>query len=335
MSEERNHKNVVLLVVDTLRAKNLPCYGYEKDTAPFLSKMAEKGVKLENYYSTSPWTVPAHASLFTGELPSEHGSTTQNMYFNGRNKLVEELSRQGYNTYGISENELLNPNLGFGLDFDNFYPTPVLSDAETWNEVWEKDGAYDNRKEKWLDFGKKTALRGDLNSLKSFVKHLDRKFLKSEDYNPQGSQYSIKKAQKLLNREENSFLFLNLMPVHKDYTFNEEQREIFLSDISEEKISEVTSFESLPDYLKSGGYSAEKLEILESAYDASIRYTDELIKNLVKNAPKDTLFLVIGDHGELFGEYEMEEIHLIDHHYGTYKELIQVPAIIFSKDREL
>ena len=65
--------DVVLIVIDTLRKDHLPAYGYARDTAPFLSRLAARGVVFDNAYSTAPWTAPATASLFTGRYPFQHG----------------------------------------------------------------------------------------------------------------------------------------------------------------------------------------------------------------------------------------------------------------------
>ena len=61
------------ILVDTLRADHLPTYGYPRATAPFLSSLATDGIVFENAWSTSSWTAPATASLFTSLYPQEHG----------------------------------------------------------------------------------------------------------------------------------------------------------------------------------------------------------------------------------------------------------------------
>src|SRR4030067_23633 len=65
--------NVVLVVIDCLRADRLPFYGYPKETAPFLSKLAAQGVVFEKAYAASSWTAPATASIFTSLYPFQHG----------------------------------------------------------------------------------------------------------------------------------------------------------------------------------------------------------------------------------------------------------------------
>ena len=68
--------NLVLIVLDTLRADRLAPYGYERETTPQLDVFVrESATRYTRSYSTSPWTLPSHASLFTGLLPGEHGAT--------------------------------------------------------------------------------------------------------------------------------------------------------------------------------------------------------------------------------------------------------------------
>ncbi len=66
-------KNIVLIVVDTLRPDHLGCYGYDRPTSPHLDALAERGVVLDALWSASNFTAPAFTSLFTGLYPHEHG----------------------------------------------------------------------------------------------------------------------------------------------------------------------------------------------------------------------------------------------------------------------
>ncbi|MFZ2026563.1 MAG: sulfatase [Microgenomates group bacterium] len=64
--------NVVLISLDTLSANHLPCYGYERDTAPFLCSFAKKNIMFKNMFSNSNTTLPSHVSMLTGLYPSSH-----------------------------------------------------------------------------------------------------------------------------------------------------------------------------------------------------------------------------------------------------------------------
>lgn len=320
-------ENIVLIVADTLRAKNLPSYGGSAEVTGFLSGKNH----VENYYSNSPWTVPAHATLFTGELPSEHGTTTQNTFFDSENSLVQKFNEEGFRTIGLSENGLVRSELGFSEGFDFFGdPRNFYENAESWNELWRKDSQYDNRKEKYLDFSKLVLKNRDLYSVKAFLDYHSSDF-NPEDFNAINSEYSTIRTLEFLRDGQKNFVFLNLMPVHAPYTFNEEQRQEFLPEVSEAEIEEFTNFDTLTEYLESEIETEDLFQKREKAYNASINYLDTILEKMYERAPDSTIFILVGDHGELIGEYEKEGSRLVDHHFGTFKELVEVPLFIYSK----
>ena len=65
--------NVILISLDSLRAKSLPCYGYEKNTSPNLCEFAKKSFLFKRVYTPSSKTLDSHFSIFTGLYPKSHG----------------------------------------------------------------------------------------------------------------------------------------------------------------------------------------------------------------------------------------------------------------------
>jgi len=135
-SSKEQKPNIILVVIDTLRADHLPFYGYEKNTAPLLADLANQSIIFENAYTTSSFTTPATASIFTSVFPLEHGLTI-NTYFEKFNQeekseilitqipktlttLSEFIKKAGYQTYGISHNINICKNSGFARGFDIF-----------------------------------------------------------------------------------------------------------------------------------------------------------------------------------------------------------------------
>jgi len=128
--------NVLVVVVDTLRTDRLPFYGCEENTAPFLREWAARSVVFERAWSTSSWTAPATASLFTGVYPVQHGVHLGVKAFQflqqGGVKLeldrvpdaletLPELFRSvGYRTFGVSDNPNVSEAQGFAAGFDRF-----------------------------------------------------------------------------------------------------------------------------------------------------------------------------------------------------------------------
>lgn len=118
---QRSRPNFVIIVLDTARRDHLSCYGYARDTSPFLRELAHESRVYQNAYSTSCWTVPAHASLFTGLYPTSHASTWENYRLDSRlTTFAEVLQRDGYRTIGICENSIVSAKLGFGKGFQSF-----------------------------------------------------------------------------------------------------------------------------------------------------------------------------------------------------------------------
>lgn len=99
--------NVILVVLDTVRADHLGCYGYERPTSPNIDAFARTATRHTRALSSAPWTVPSHASMFTGKPPFMHGAHTvavkrrrNNVMPLHRNHvtLAEALSAEGYET---------------------------------------------------------------------------------------------------------------------------------------------------------------------------------------------------------------------------------------------
>jgi arylsulfatase A-like enzyme len=95
--------NVVVLVVDTLRADRLSCYGYDRPTSPAIDRIAHEGTLFENGISPSSWTRPSHSSLLTGRYTHEHHAEMQRLdgFYP---TIAEAMSRSGYRTGGFSAN---------------------------------------------------------------------------------------------------------------------------------------------------------------------------------------------------------------------------------------
>ena len=115
--EVRNPYNVVIITVDNLRADHLGCYGYERSTSPNIDRFAQQSMLFSQAYSTSSFTPPAHASLFTSKYVGDHGLVTWNKLNRKEHTLAEELKENGYATAAsVSLNLLLWQNLGQGFD---------------------------------------------------------------------------------------------------------------------------------------------------------------------------------------------------------------------------
>lgn len=129
-------RDIVLVVVCTLRADHLPFYGYERDTAPFLSQVAQGAAVFDRAHSTSSWTAPATGSILTGRYPLEHGLLTGLVQHRVASKsnpelqvpsirpdvptLAERLRDAGYETWGLAQNPNVSTRAGLDRGFDRF-----------------------------------------------------------------------------------------------------------------------------------------------------------------------------------------------------------------------
>lgn len=154
-SPAASRPNVILITIDTLRADRLSCYGYKKPTTPFLDRIAAEGVLFSNAYSTSSWTAPSMASLFTALYPREHG--VRHGVVEGLTVVRQEgLSRRwitsaevmkaaGYTTFAILSNGHTSEQTGFSRGFDHFV------------SLWFKDSPEPNKVvERWLPLLRKS-----------------------------------------------------------------------------------------------------------------------------------------------------------------------------------
>lgn len=117
----RDRPNILLIVVDTLRADRLGCYGNSNGLTPFLDSLAADGFVFRNAYSASSWTNPAVASLLTSRYQSQHGILSFGSVLSDREiTLPERLKEAGYATGAFSANGLIGEAKGFAQGYDEY-----------------------------------------------------------------------------------------------------------------------------------------------------------------------------------------------------------------------
>jgi arylsulfatase A-like enzyme len=302
--------NVLVIVLDTLRADHLSSYGYPRTTSPEIDRIAGQGVLFENAIAPCSWSLPSHASLLTGRTPSEHGmQNVQPMPWLGWNKnslggyptMGEVLSRRGYRTGAFSANRVyFTSNVGLGrgfIHFEDYFDSVGDSFVRT---LYGREFArlYLNRTEK----SKATrALR--YLGLESW---LDKDSEGSGDF---GGAYGVRKRASAVNQEllhwidrdrrHPFFAFLNYLDVHYSYGGPRGYPK--------------------PDWDR--GTTIDE-------YDAGLKYVDDYIGRLLRELEqrglaRNTIVIITSDHGESLGA------HGLTYHGATlYRELIQVPLII-------
>lgn len=142
--------NVLLIIIDTLRADHLGCYHYDRSTSPHIDKFAETGALFQNSYCQMPTTGPSHASIFTSLYPRRHG-LLKNGWILSKSypTLAEILERNGYTTAGIVSSFVLDPRFGFDRGFGEYDADfSALGASMGHNMAWEGvhvSGGFDQR----------------------------------------------------------------------------------------------------------------------------------------------------------------------------------------------
>jgi len=302
--------NVLVIVLDTLRADHLSSYGYARTTSPEIDRIASQGVLFENAIAPCSWSLPSHASLLTGRAPSEHGmQNVQPMPWLGWGKnslggyptLGELLRQRGYRSGAFSANRIyFTRNVGLGRGFIHF------------EDYFDSVGDSFVRTLYGREFGRLYLNRTEKSKVTRAIRYLrleswlDKDSEGSGDF---GGAYGVRKRASVVNQEllewidrdrrHPFFAFLNYLDVHYSYGGPRGYPK--------------------PDWDR--GTTIDE-------YDAGLKYVDDYIGQLLRELKRrrlaqNTIVVITSDHGESLGAHG-----LTYHGASLYRELIQVPLII-------
>ncbi len=305
--------NVVLIILDTLSALHLPELGYFRNTVPHLRPFLEREgfTFFKNAYSTSCWTAPAHASLFTGLYPSEHGVNEVDLKL-GEDfyTLAEILSSGGFKTIGISCNGLIIRELGFARGFSHFVQMDrweIFLRPESFKKFKQLASHWGNFKAipywVWKEKSLKEPFEFLLSASYRFLKHKlgigSTVVRNSRPYTEKAFQL----AKNAYRQEERFFLFLNIMETHHRYS----PPKPFRGRWSRGRMSRWERTPPRRHYTK-GRFPQEVIAHLRDLYDEEILFTEKALYEFLSFAKEDkrkfdsTLWIITSDHGEAFGE---------------------------------
>jgi arylsulfatase A-like enzyme len=312
LSNNTAKPNVLLVVMDTVRADHLFPDGYPRETTPNLKKLAQDSTVYTQALAPSDMTLASHASLFTGMYPSWHGAHCQppeSSYGRELSKqtptLAEILSAKGYWTAGVSANMYLRPAFGLQRGFQSFSiprPLPLLPSESYWYLL-------------------RTGMRRALGYVTD-TSQFDRLYCRSQDVNSE--LFRVMRNHPAAPAP--FFVFLNYMDAHFPYIppapfdgmFSGSHRTIPTEEMDETSAKVVRG-----EPMTAGEYSYRV-----SQYDGGIAYVDSNIGQLVdwlkqRKLYDNTLIVVAADHGEAFGEK-----NLVLHANSVYQNLLHVPLLI-------
>lgn len=280
--------DIVLIVLDTVRADHLGVYGYDRETSPRLDAWAEQARVYDDVVADAPWTLPSHASLFTGRPSRSHGARgtppgkgVAAPLPPGTETVASALQMSGYRTMGIAANEaFLARTWGLDQGFD----------------LWLCDGLVDDAyRTPYVTADRITALAREA---------LGRP------------------------RPAPLFLFLNYMDAHTPWIPRREYvrdpaaiDRRYLPDGRgwDRSIERLLAERTLDP-------AAQRAWV--EAYDAGIRYADDHLGRLLADlpnlgiGPEDYVFIV-SDHGEYLGEHD-----LVEHSKDVYEPVLRVPLLV-------
>lgn len=284
--------NVVFIVLDTVRAKSMSLYGHGQPTTPNLEQWAKKGVVFDRAVSPAPFTLTAHASMFTGHYPQDLSADWTVPLDHNHPTLAEVLYAQGYFTVGFAAN---TASCGRQTGLDRgfvFYEAHRLSPLEF-------------------------ATRASLSRRLLTMPHSNS--LEATNINERFFWFLGE------GKKQPFFVFLNYFDCHAPYFPEGPLGRPHRGYSRQDKLRLLRwTFESFKNA------EAEGLDFARQAYEASITELDDAIGVLLNSLEasgelKRTLVIIVGDHGEQFGEHG-----LVQHADSLYRPVLHVPLMVID-----
>ncbi len=326
--------NVVLIVLDTFRADY--CDTKKGGKTPALASFAEDSVVYKNCSSTSSWTLPGHASIFTGLYPSSHGAhhipqTSRNFILSPKEKrkrnyhlfseenltLAEILRKNNYKTYGVVAN--------YGY---MHHTTGIAQGFQYYDDRRIRPFFRSPMAENLLFIPKLSAYIKPIMKLSGFYEYMLHHQYRIKHYRIAEDVNSA-----VINILENGLkepflLFVNYMDTHNPYTPVRKYREMFPDKIKDKWLFEKDGPGKKELMSGERGLTKAEKEHTKSAYQAEVMYVSEQIGLLFtklkeKKLYDNSLIILTSDHGEFLGEHG-----LMGHECGLYNEVTSVPLII-------
>jgi arylsulfatase A-like enzyme len=314
--------NVLLVVLDTVAAGHLALYGYDRPTSPTIDELAARGIRFDRARAASSWTLPSHASLFTGRWPHELSANWLTPLDASYPTLAEFLGLRGYATAGFTANKpycVTDSGLARGFtvyrDYDfprlTAFKTAVLFDRPLAG-IWAIERFLEDR----LDFD----LMGPAVDLLWRLFKIDKK--ETAVVNREFLDWLSRRRQP----ERPFFAFLNYFEAHYPYELPEKAIHRF-----GDKPRNVRESTWLRDWqeLVDKGPSPKQIDFVRDAYDDCVADLDEKLGVLIDELRRRSLLertwvIITADHGESFGE----KPGVFWHGTSLYRSQLHVPLVM-------
>lgn len=290
--------DVVLVVLDTVRAQNVSAYGYARNTTPTFDRLAAEGALFLDATAPSTWSLPSHASLFTGLFPSVHGCHGEHRYLRADLPALPEIMAQnGYETFCFTANPHISENFGLTRGFQ-------YSDNAWKNAAGGRSFFFIFRLLDRLGLGLSDKGGGTVaGNFERFMEH------RADDAPP-------------------AFVFINFLEAHFPYHQTPDEFLRKFTDLPKRKLQDHSLALLAAQF---GGEATDLSASVEPAvamYDSGVAYSDHLLSRVVhaisgRGRLDNTLLVVLADHGELLGEHGD-----FGHGISLYEEVLRVPFMI-------
>lgn len=300
------HPNVIILVLDTARAQNFSCYGYERPTTPHIDAVAADGTLCEQTIATGCWSLPSQVSLLTGTFPATHGAHEQHLRYDHTYPMLPEvLQDAGYRTLGVSPNGWMSDEFGVTHGFDTY--------LKLW-QYWPTMPA---------------PIPDALRLAQPLIRRVNRLYSHYVFPRRNRARHIRSHIVKLLSQTpEPFFLYAIYWDVHLPYyPYGQHVTRWLPAGVTAEQAIRVNR--SHHAYLTGQTpMTEEDFAILRACYDGALASIDAEIGALVawlkrRELLDRTLLMITSDHGENIGEH-----NLMSHAYSLHDTLIRVPLII-------
>ncbi len=338
--------DVVFIVLDTQRADRLSCYGYPLEISPYLDAFAENATLFKGAIAPAQWTVPSHASMFTGLYPSQHQTLqSYSVLPSHLTTLAERLQAGGYFTAGFCNNPLVGViNNGLRRGFYSFLNYSGLLTARP-NQAGVPSRLVDRYRQSFkrlvaelLNQMQDAFARSDALLSLSFTPLMVPLWQTALSFKGNTPKSLEDTARLLIDRpgldtSQPVFAFVNLMGTHMPYRPPLRYIEQFAPHVLQDQAAQ--------HYLKTFnsdvyGWLAplaqclddRQKQTLDGMYNAEVAHQDQQVGAFLEhlrdaNVLDQTLVIICSDHGEHLGEKEF-----IGHSLTLYNELVRVPLII-------
>ena len=314
--------NVLLIVLDTVGADHLSLHGYDRPTSPTIDELAARGIRFDRVQATSSWTLPSHASMFTGRWPHELSAGWFTPLDGTYPTLAEFLGSRGYATAGfVANSRYCGSDSGLARGFTDYrdYIFPRLTAFKTAvlvDRPMEGIQAIERFLEDWLDFD----LLGPAVDHLWWLFKTDRK--EAAVVNREFLDWLSRRRQP----ERPFFAFLNYFDAHYPYELPETGIHRF--GAKPRTTREATLIRDWRLLIQKGP-SPHQIRFARDSYDDCVADLDEqlgrLIDELDRRAVLERTWVIItADHGESFGEHP----GVFWHGTSLYQTQLHVPLVI-------